>query len=53
MSADTIRLIAKEMRDFANHAHGNPPAVQITAKTLREYASALDTYLGDKKHKAA
>jgi hypothetical protein len=40
--AEKLRMIAKEMRGSADVAYGNPATVQITAKTLREYAEELE-----------
>jgi hypothetical protein len=40
--SDTLRTIAKELREFAGNAHGNPATVQITARTLIDYADALE-----------
>ncbi|HEY1490475.1 MAG TPA: hypothetical protein VGF90_05490 [Verrucomicrobiae bacterium] len=41
----TLETIARELREFADHAHGNPRMVRITAATLREYADIIDEVL--------
>ena len=39
---EILAMIAKELREFANAAHGNPPTVLMTRKTLLEYAEAIE-----------
>jgi hypothetical protein len=39
---DRLKMIADELRGFAANASGNPATVRITAKTLLEYAEALE-----------
>jgi hypothetical protein len=43
MRISGLYRIAAELRDFARNAHGHPATVQITAKTLLEYAEAIET----------
>lgn len=44
----TLRQIANELREFAAMAHGDPPSVRITAKTLREYAQTIEAFLSER-----
>lgn len=37
-----LEVIAKELREYAALAHGDPPTVRMTATTLLDYASAID-----------
>jgi hypothetical protein len=40
-----LETVAQELRDFASRAHGNPPTVSITARTLLDYAEAIERQL--------
>lgn len=40
-------MIAKEMREFAGSARGNPATVRITAETLCDYADELERIAND------
>jgi hypothetical protein len=37
-----LKLIARELRDYASRAHGDPPTVQITRATLLQYAEEIE-----------
>jgi len=41
-SKDSVRMIAGELRRFADAAYGKPVRVPITADTLRDFASRLE-----------
>jgi hypothetical protein len=41
-SKDSLRMIAGELRRFADAAYGKRVRVPITADTLRDFASRLD-----------
>lgn len=42
MSEQKLKMIAKELREFARAAHGNPPTARLTADTLCDYADELE-----------
>jgi hypothetical protein len=39
---EKLQVIAKELRNFAENAHGNPAKVFVRKKTLLQWAEALE-----------
>ena len=48
-----LRLIIKELHDFAKNAHGNPAKVYIRKKTLVEWAEALEEISNERAHRTS